>query len=132
MRRTLPLLFLAVALFLPSAVHAQDSAKAKPKIKRNPDVISMQEIEATSDAHDAYELVKRLRPLWLTMRGVGSINLPVAELAVYMNGVRMGGPDALRYIPRTDVAEMRFLRGTDATQRFGTGHENGAILVTSR
>jgi hypothetical protein len=132
MRRTLPLLFLAVALLLPATVYAQDSAKAKPKIKRNPDVISMQEIEASTDAHDAYELVKRLRPLWLTMRGVGSINLPVAELAVYVNGVRMGGPDALRDIPRTDVAEMRFLRGTDATQRFGTGHENGAILVTSR
>jgi hypothetical protein len=132
MRRTLPLLFLAVALLLPATVYAQDSAKAKPKIKRNPDVISMQEIEASTDAHDAYELVKRLRPLWLTMRGVGSINLPVAELAVYVNGVRMGGPDALRDIPRTDIAEMRFLRGTDATQRFGTGHENGAILVTSR
>jgi hypothetical protein len=132
MRRTLSLLFLAVALLLPAAVYAQDSAKAKPKIKRNPDVISMQEIEATTDAHDAYELVKRLRPLWLTMRGVGSINLPVAELAVYVNGVRMGGPDALRDIPRTGVAEMRFLRATDATQRFGTGHENGAILVTSR
>jgi hypothetical protein len=132
MRRTLPLLFLAVALLLPATVYAQDSAKAKPKIKRNPDVISMQEIEASTDAHDAYELVKRLRPLWLTMRGVGSINLPVAELAVYVNGVRLGGPDALRDIPRTDIAEMRFLRGTDATQRFGTGHENGAILVTSR
>jgi hypothetical protein len=132
MRRTLPLLFLAVALLLPATVYAQDSAKAKPKIKRNPDVISMQEIEASTDAHDAYELVKRLRPLWLTMRGVGSINLPVAELAVYVNGVRMGGPDALRDIPRTDIAEMRFLRGTDATQRFGTGHENGEILVTSR
>jgi len=132
MRRTLPLLILAVALLLPAAVHAQDSAKAKPKIKRNPDVISAQEIEAESDAHDAYQLVNRLRPLWLTKRGVGSINLPSAEVAVYLNGMRLGGPDALRDILRTGVLEMRFLRGTDATQRFGTGHENGAILVTPK
>jgi hypothetical protein len=132
MRRTLPLLILAIALLLPAAVHAQDSAKAKLKIKRNPDVISFQEIEAESDTRDAYQLVNRLRPLWLTKRGVGSINLPAAEVAVYLNGMRIGGPDALRDIPRTGVLEMRFLRGTDATQRFGTGHENGAILVTPK
>ncbi len=132
MRRTLPLLLLAVALFLPAAVHAQDSAKAKPKIKRNPDVISVEEIEAASDAQDAYQLVKRLRPLWLTMRGGGSMNSRVGEIAVYVAGMRQGGPDALREISRTSVVEIRFLRGSDATQRFGTGHENGAILVTPR
>ena len=132
MRRVLPLLFLAIALILPAAANAQDSAKAKPKLKRNPDVISPQEIEAATEANDAYQLVNRLRPLWLTTRGVGSINLPVAEVAVYLNGMRIGGPDALRDIPRTGVAEMRFLRGTDATQRFGTGHESGAILVTPK
>jgi hypothetical protein len=132
MRRALPLLFLAIALILPAAAHAQDSAQAKPKIKRNPDVISAEEIETASDAQDAYQVVKRLRPMWLTMRGGGSMNSRVADIAVYVNGVRMGGPDALRDIPRTGVVEMRFLRGTDATQRFGTGHESGAILVTPK
>lgn len=132
MRRTLPLLILAIVLLLPTAIHAQDSARAKPRIKRNPDVISAEEIEATSDAQDAYQLVKRLRPLWLTTRGGGSMNSQVGEIAVYLSGIRQGGPDALRDIPRTGILEMRFLRGSDATQRFGTGHENGAILVTPK
>lgn len=132
MRPTLSVLVLALALVLPAAAHAQDSAKAKPKIKRNPDVITAAEIETVSDAQDAYQIVKRLRPNWLSQRGGSSMHLQVAEIVVYVNGIRMGGVDALRDIPPTGVVELRFLRGTDATQRFGTGHENGAILVTPK
>jgi hypothetical protein len=132
MRRTLPLLILAIALLLPAAVHAQDSTKSKPKIKRNPDVISAEEIAAATDAQDCYQLVKRLRPLWLSPRGGSSMNSRVGEIAVYVSGIRQGGPESLRDIPVTGIVEMRFLRGSDATQRFGTGHENGAILVTPK
>ena len=31
--------------------------------------------------------------------------------------------------PITDVKEIQWLSGTDATQRYGTGHGSGAIIV---
>ena len=130
------LLVLLAALSVPSALAAQDSAKPAPKsaakLRRDPDLISQEEIAAVEDVQNAYDLVKRLRPNWLSFRGPSSINLPTPEVMVYVNGVQRGGPDMLKDLQRTGLREIRHLRGTEATQRFGTGHENGAILVTIR
>jgi hypothetical protein len=41
----------------------------------------------------------------------------------------MGGPGTLAQIPITDVKEIQYLNGPDATQRYGTGHGSGAIIV---
>jgi hypothetical protein len=131
--RPLRLVLLLAALAAPAALAAQDTMPLPKaaKIKRNPEVISLEEIQASGDVQNAYDLVQRLRPTWLTFRGPSSINLATPELVVYFNGVRRGGPDSLRELELRGVKELRHLRGTDATQRFGTGHENGAILVTS-
>ena len=131
--RPLRLVLLLAALAAPAALAAQDTMPMPKaaKIKRNPEVISLEEIRASGDVQNAYDLVQRLRPTWLTFRGPSSINLTTPELVVYFNGVRRGGPDTLRELELRGVKELRHLRGTDATQRFGTGHENGAILVTS-
>lgn len=134
-----PALFLVLvaALSAPRALHAQNTTRAPApavnpaKIKRNPDVISREEIDAAAEAQTAWEVVKRLRPTWFTVRG-GSITLAVADVQIYLNEVRQGGSETLRDIPRSGLNEIRRLRGSDATQRFGTGHENGAILVYIR
>jgi hypothetical protein len=51
------------------------------------------------------------------------------EIVVYIDQTRMGGPSSLSQIPITEVKEIQYLSGTDATQRFGTGHGSGAIIV---
>jgi len=131
MRRLSSLLLLATVLTIPAGLAAQDSPAAKPKpIRRNPDLISQEEIQnLAADAQNAYEIVSRLRPIWLNTRGVGSMSGGAIEVQVYVNDVRRGGPGTLSEVSRMEVAEIRHLRGTDATQRFGTNHENGAILV---
>ena len=135
MPRPLPLLLLLLAaLAVPAALQAQDTArpaaKTAAKLKRDPDLISQLEIAAAGDAQTAFEIVKRLRPNWLNVRGPSSINLPTPDVVIYVNGVRRGGPDTLKDLPITGLNEIRHLRGTEATQRFGLGHENGAILVS--
>ena len=135
MPRPLPLLLLLLAaLAVPAALQAQDTArpaaKTAAKLRRDPDLISQLEIAAAGDAQTAFEIVKRLRPNWLNVRGPSSINLPTPDVVVYVNGVQRGGPDTLKDLPTTGLNEIRHLRGTEATQRFGMGHENGAILVS--
>ena len=75
---------------------------------------------------DAYQAVQRLRSRWLTSRG-GS------QPALFVNGSRRGGGlSDLRSIRAADVAEMEFMSASDATTRFGTNMDGGAILVTLR
>ena len=119
----------------PSASHAQAgnavaAAEMTPAPKRNSSVISEADIR-DSNAPTAYEVVSRLRPAWLRKRGVASVNNE-GGIKVYQDGMPFGGLAALRQISATGVQSIEFLDGMRATQRFGTDHGNGVILVTTR
>lgn len=122
---------LALALLIPAGLPAQEEAK---KVRRNPDVITIEEIDAAGgEVKDGYDLVKRLRPLWMRRsRGEASVNMATPEVVVYVSGLRRGSLESLRDLPRGSVKEIQRMSGIDATQRFGPGHESGAILVTLR
>lgn len=133
--RLLYLLAVLAASAAPTVLPAQDTTKqeVKVKVKRSPDLITRLEIEERApDVQNAYDVVTRLRPIWLSTRGPSSINLAPTDVVVYVNETRRGGPTALRDINRVEIAEIRHLRGTDASMRFGLGHEQGAILVKLR
>jgi hypothetical protein len=87
---------------------------------------------ATTSALTALDAVKRLRPNFLTARGASPLNLAEGGIAIYAEGVRLGGVSSLNDIFVQDVHEILYLNATEATQRFGTGHANGAILVTRK
>lgn len=96
------------------------------------DVIPREEIEQSGEMN-AYDLVARLRPFWLTKRGQNSI-LPDMEVdvAVYLDGLaRLGGRTALRDLPTSMISEVRFLDAAAANYRFGQGHPHGAIVVST-
>lgn len=87
--------------------------------------IILEELEPVQQL-DAYDAVRRLRPMWLRARGG-------AAPQVLVDGNRQpGGLDALRSIRSSEIQEMRYLSASDATTRFGTGFDGGAILVTTR
>ncbi|SRR5258706_10313935 len=48
---------------------------------------------------------------------------------VYIDDIKRQGVDDLKSLRPSDIAEMRLLTGTQASGRYGAGHENGAILV---
>ena len=54
------------------------------------------------------------------------------DVAVYVDGIRIGTVQALSGIPATNVREIRRLDTRDATTRFGTGHTAGAILIFTK
>ena len=109
-------------------------------------VITIDEVLG-SDAVHALELIERLRNSWLTTRGMDSFrefsrgqgagrSLSVTpgedRLVVYLDQVKLGGPDKLREIPTASIESLRFFDATAATYRWGGGHSHGAILVTTR
>ena len=113
-------------------------AEAQKGRKNN--VISAEEI-AKSSASNAYDLIKTLRPQWLRARGIstgmpdpsgGGVSDPGGGIAVYVDGARQGGLDQLENIGAERVQELRYLSANDATQKYGTGHTQGAIEVTTK
>jgi hypothetical protein len=81
-----------------------------------------------SHATSAYEVVERMKPMYL----VSKVDLsPNGQREVYLNGVRLGGLDELRLIPAKEVKEIRFVRAVDGGV-YGVGRSGGAILVISR
>ncbi|MGH7459025.1 MAG: hypothetical protein ACREKN_08125 [Longimicrobiaceae bacterium] len=89
--------------------------------------ITAADIQLTN-AVTAHDLIRRLRPQWLRPRGLASINRSTPRM-VYLDNLKVGGLDALRRISVSSVQRITFLDSREATQRFGTGHVNGAILI---
>jgi len=99
---------------------------------RDADRITFAEIE-TLQVATAFEVVQQLRPEFLRTRGPASVTsaAPV-EAVVYLDGVRQGGPEALRRIRKQTLREIQYLDSREATTQFGTGHRAGAIMVVTR
>lgn len=79
----------------------------------------------------ALDAVRAMRPQWLRKRGLGSISRP-EMVKVYINGMLRGGPQALREVNSDSILSIQYMNASDATQRFGTDHASGAIIVLTR
>jgi hypothetical protein len=81
----------------------------------------------------AFDAVQRYRPQWLRPRSSPTMANPEpASPTVYVDGVRMNAITDLQLVQAEEVRQMEYLAPTDATNRFGTDHTGGAILVTTR
>ena len=83
------------------------------------DLVNQQEL-------DLYDAIRQLRGRGLTSRGRGTPRVVVD------GSPRQSGIDELRSLRVSDVQEIEFLSASNATTRFGTGYDAGAILVTTR
>ncbi|HSJ24137.1 MAG TPA: hypothetical protein VK929_05660 [Longimicrobiales bacterium] len=84
-----------------------------------------------------YEIVDRLRPRWLQVRHTMSMSGTPGQIVVFMNNSYLGGPDMLRQFQASDVIEVRYLDGPQASAQLrgydSTVHVVGAIvMVTSQ
>ena len=77
---------------------------------------------------NAYDFVRLNRPQWLRTRGSSAVG---SSVMVYVDGNRMGDPSVLKGISTTDISEIRYLDGREATTRYGSNHSHGAILVST-
>lgn len=136
--KTHSMLVVAAALFAfvpgcassPGASAATQQSSSPARSRGSREVITSDEL-AKLDVQNALQAVQRLRPNFLQTHGGMSSSMTQGpqDVVVYVDNTRMGGPSSLSQIPITDVKEIQYLNGPDATQRFGTGHGSGAIIV---
>lgn len=105
--------------------------KSSEAPRSNRDLITRAQLEE-STATNVYDLIQRARPEVLRTRGTTSIRNDRQIAVVYVDGVRRGSPDILKQFRLSDVEEVRFVNGPDATTRYGTGHGGGAIEIKTR
>lgn len=100
-----------------------------PRARTDNNYISTEEVKA-SGADNAYEAVQSLRSVWLTRKRQeqGVLHNGVV---VYYNNARMGGSEALRQISMGPVTWIRYFDARSAQYRYGTGHPQGVILVST-
>lgn len=130
MRKTL---MCAMALMLVACGGGGATTTAQPDTQPRPvrgpaDMISEAEINATA-YQNALEVVQGLRPTMLRPR-TGGANAQAVVL--YLDGVRMNDLQGMSTVPAERVREIRFINARDATTRWGTGHDSGVILVTTK
>lgn len=138
-RTTLAVLVAMAAI--QSAAEAQDTKKKA----RNRDKIEAEELRSVPSTN-VYQLIRSKRAHWLNTRGLatmatvsgrgldGSAVSAAAEpeIIVYVDNARFGTQESLRSLQSDEVELLEYLNGVAATQRFGTGHVHGAIIVTRR
>jgi hypothetical protein len=94
--------------------------------------ITAEQVEQAAERYNsAYGIIENLRPLWLRKRGRSSI-MNESDIAVYVDGSRYGTPSDLRSISAMSVESLRFFPPAEATNRFGTGHVHGIIMVYTK
>lgn len=143
---------LATAVLLVSACAANSTGEAQRW--EQSDLITAVDIAAdpTLAGRSAFEVVERVRPRMLQTRGHTSTRAAQDQfpgvgggaggsetggasgvsLAVYVDGARAGGVEALRRVPAERIESIRRLSAADATTLYGTGHSTGALVVTTR
>jgi hypothetical protein len=80
----------------------------------------------TRNFYSAYDAIASLRPLWLNRRG------PDGAIQVYVDDNRVGGIEFLKTMRTTSISMIKHLDGIQASARYGLGHEQGVILVSTR
>lgn len=115
----------------PATPRTDAPAPPVPHARRSLNTITWEEVRAER-VSDAYEIVHHLRPSWLrTPRGAASLGLNI-DVAVFLNGVRLGSRDALHSIPINSIRTLRFYTAVEARQKFGGETSSGAIEVLSQ
>ncbi len=120
-------LVLTVGLLL---VLASCASRSTGGPRLNAYLITRADIEEMGPSN-AFNIVQALRSNWLRKRGSTSF-VQEGEIWVYVDGSGPSSLDILHGIHSDNIESLRFLDERQATYRFGSGHEHGAILVTMR
>jgi hypothetical protein len=97
-------------------------------------VLTQEEITRSQVGGNAYELISRLRPSFLTGRGEVTVMGPTESKypSVYLDGVLYGDIKSLSNLDSSQIAEVRLYPAWEAQTKFGTTSNSGVIAITSR
>ena len=117
------LLALALALSMGAAACASGGGTPRPPGATTNRIVQA-ELEQLPQMN-ALQAIERLRNNWLRTRSGDAPQL-------YVDGARRSSLSDLQAILSTEIETMQYMSAGDATNRYGTGHAGGAILVTLR
>ena len=118
-----------------SSAPAAGAATSTAVRRGGANMITESEIAALTGVETVYDVIQRLRPNMLRTRGSAgeaSAGAAASTIKVYLNGTPYGDVAMLRSIQASSIKQVEYLSAADATTRFGTGLDAGAILVTSK
>lgn len=120
-------------LFILAALVACASPRVAPRRGPDPQLITEEEVVA-SLATTAYEVIRSLRPNFLSYRGETSFDRRTSRPYpnVYVDDQVFGTIGVLQSIPASDVSSIRLYRSAEAVTRFGTGNAGGVIAISTR
>ncbi|HEY5218449.1 MAG TPA: hypothetical protein VIJ16_01510 [Gemmatimonadaceae bacterium] len=93
------------------------------------DVITREQIQARHFL-TAYEAVSALHANWLLERGTNSLKSP-GLVQVYVDNNQLGGVDELQNIAVESIVYIRYYDAVAATARWGVGHTQGVIYIST-
>ncbi|MEX2584171.1 MAG: hypothetical protein WD766_12910 [Gemmatimonadota bacterium] len=129
MNQTIAASFMSIALVI--LISAPASAQTRDRIPTNPDVITAAEIPEGRYA-SAFEVVRGMRPGWLRPRANYTPSSSSSPMMVLVDNVQRGTVETLESINPDEIERIEWVDASTATQRWGTGHALGAIVVTTR
>lgn len=105
--------------------------------KRQRDRITKQEIEASPHREmDLHQVIRSIRPHFLEppkgVRSMGGSMANYTPIALYVDGRKETGLDALRTMNAMMVEEVRYYEPSQAENEFGPSAANGAVVVKMR
>ena len=124
-------------LYVPACASSGGGTAPSKVRESSPDHITSVEIEATSGAQNAYDLIRRLRPRWLQQGATGSIGggrVQQQVLLVYLDGNRLGTAESLRTLSLSGVKSMRYydaVRAATILREVGSDPISGAIVIST-
>jgi hypothetical protein len=125
--RRLTIALASCALVLSLAACAGTAPRQSTVRDRN--VITAADMKAQNFTN-VYDAIAALRSNWLTPRGTDSFNNPT-PVRVYFDTADMGTVQALRTIAPSAIGYVRYYDANEATARWGVGHGQGVIFVSS-
>jgi hypothetical protein len=132
MRRTGAAGLQVVTLLAVLAAGAATLEAQEPKVKRERDRITREEILTSAQStQDAYQAIRSLRPHFLAPprgnRSMGSTR--PAATKVYVDGTLAGELDVLKSILAVNLEEVRYLDAVRAQEEHGITHSGGALRI---
>jgi hypothetical protein len=86
-------------------------------------------------ATNVYDVINRLRPRWLNVRGTRSFSMET-EIVVFQDQMLLGGPDELKQLPPEIAYEIEYMDGSRAIAALpglmSGRHIEAAIIVRGR
>jgi hypothetical protein len=126
---TIVLAFFALIVLFGCATPGESSSGRSTLQERY--LITRADLEGMEDLN-AFEAIRRLRPIWLRYRGQSVLVAPEREgMRVYVNRSYFGDAQSLSTLMVRDIREIRFLDARQATLQYGTDHSVGAIVITT-